>query len=281
MRRKTLSRRAPSPAPFDGRKVRSALKWKILGTLLGRVAAPWAAAQLYEFIRTGSARNVSEWVHRVRHPSHIYVYLRRMAEEGLVALDRLGEALEATLTEKGRLELERYSAYWSARGVAHPDALARDRGRHRAPAQGGMEDAGAAPRAGETASPPEQDRTSRVGREKQRQTAAEGAGPEAGPRREGPAALAARCRALVRPRRAGGRSEGFGGSTGFVSYDLPVAEHGRRRRLLAVLKAGGYSPVHASMYAGPGYALKPVIQTLEYAGFAPHLRWGSLRLMER
>lgn len=275
MRRKSATRRAPDPGAFDGRKIRSALKWKILATLLGRVAAPVAAAQLWEFIRTGSSRNLSEWLHRVRHPSHVYVYLHRMAEEGLVVLDRLGEALEATLTDKGRTELERYSAYWRGRGVADPEALVREQG-----GEGRGARSGAAEPKPRSRTVTEAGSAAGTSAEQPHSTAGDATAGNR-PRRDGPAALAAACLRRVRRKRAGGRSDGSGGGTGFVSYDLPMPEHGRRRRLLAVLKAAGYAPVHASMYAGPGRSLGPVIQTLEAAGFAPHLRWGSLRLMPR
>lgn len=271
MKRKGRSGASLAAAEFDGRKVRSALKWRILATLVGRVAAPMAAAQIYEFIRTGSSRNFSEWFHRLQHPSHVYVYLYRMAEEGLVELSRADAALAATLTERGRREVERYSAYWGERGVGSPDALAWGQ---RSLSRGGVK-------------PPPVAAPKRPGRP------AEPAPPPASPpagetaeggralRRAGPLSLAARCRSLIRRRDASRPREGFGGATGFVSYDLPMPEHGRRRHLLAVLKAAGYGRVHDSMYAGPGRDLKAVVSTLEAAGLAPHVRWGSLRLMPR
>ena len=126
-RREQPSEEDLKSSAFDGRKVRSALKWRLLATLLGRVAAPVAAAELYEFVRTGSSRNLGEWVYRVNHPSHVYVYLYRMAVEGLVALHRDGAALSATLTERGRGELKRYSTYWRSRGIDNPQVLARNR----------------------------------------------------------------------------------------------------------------------------------------------------------
>ena len=174
--------------------------------------------------------------------------------------------------------MRQYSNYWRERRIMGPDALTLRRPR-------GRRAAGSTP--GRAVGPEEASPAAHGSKPLDRN--APGRGPKPGPalkparasRASGPATLRALCHRRVSARSSVRERAGFGGGLGFVSFDLPMEEHPRRRRLLSVLRAAGYAPLHASMYVGPGLALSAAVMTLEEAGFMAHLRWGSLRIFER
>ncbi len=99
-----------------GERLRSRLNWLILKTLAVDIGLPLAAAELYEVLRVASSRSMLQAWYRMERRSHLWVYLRRLADKGYVRLATLQERRRATLTPAGR------------RAVLALERLLRDRG---------------------------------------------------------------------------------------------------------------------------------------------------------
>jgi hypothetical protein len=72
------------------------------------------------------------------------------------------------------------------------------------------------------------------------------------------------------------RIRGSPRATAFVSYDLPSAESGHRRTIVAVLQGHGFTRLHQSMYTGPSDHLRAAVEMLEGRVPLDRLRWGTL-----
>jgi hypothetical protein len=235
----------PVKEALDKRKTRSRIRWQILRTIGLHVGAPVVAAEVLRAIVTLTPRGLYSEAAGKPCPSWSYNYLYRMAEEGLLKLERLRGKLRLYLTPAGRRQLSAYDAYWRSKKLNECAAVS-------APTEDAI-------------SPENRNRQAKGGQKTRRQLKE---------------IIRQVIRGIAHSRRRR-QLEGSHRTRAFVSYDIPQSQHKERIRILKVLSAAQFKRMHASMYVGPVAVLRPTVEAVESLGLLPFVKWGTITELRR